>query len=334
MGCRHGLAILINYHDCEVVVWDPLTGQQRRVPFPPGLCNTERVRGWRWHAAVLCADAEDGHVHGDCLWSPFKLVLARGGCSQALACLYESVHGVWGNIVSTATTHVIHPIRPSVLVGDALYWLFSDGGMLAFNVEAQTLGVVEKPGNAHCTGFWSCQPLRIDGGSGLGLAVISKMNIQLWKRKSNCNGVVGWVLMHKTIQLEGMFPREMPRDDNRVLLVGYDEDTNVVVLSTRIGRFMLQLESMQIRKISGRMENGNRLMEFYPYTNFYYTPGRVIAGGDGGPENVNKYLGFSSVCRGTVMLCCGFFCFCMLSSLMWLMLKPMPYIVSRFFRLA
>ncbi|XP_047047131.1 uncharacterized protein LOC124652149 [Lolium rigidum] len=204
--------------------------------------------------------------------------------------------------------------------------------MLVFNVEGQTLGVIQKPGNAHCTGFWSCQPLRIDGGSGLGLAVISKMNIQLWKRKSNCNGVVGWVLMHNTIQLEGMFPREMPRDDNRVLLVGYDEDTNVVVLSTRIGRFMLQLESMQIRKISGRMENGNRLMEFYPYTNFYYTPGRVIAGGDGGAENVKKYLGFSSVCRDAVMLCCGFFCFCMLSSLMWLMLKSMPCVVSRFFR--
>nr|XP_051186049.1 uncharacterized protein LOC127300021 isoform X2 [Lolium perenne] len=273
MGCRHGLAILINAHSCEVVVRDPLTGQQRRVPFPPGLCNNERRgSGWRWHAAVLCTEPEDGHVHGDCLWSPFKLVLVRGRCSRAFACLYESVPGVWGDIVSMATTHAIHPIRPSVLVGDALYWLFSDGAMLAFNVEAQTLGVVEKPGNAHCTGFWSCQPLRTDGGTGLGLAVVSKLSIQLWKRKSNCNGVVGWVLTHKTIQLEGMFPREMPWDDSRVLLVGYDEDTNVIVLSTRIGRFMLQLESMQIRKISGRMENGNRLMEFYPYTNFYYTP--------------------------------------------------------------
>jgi hypothetical protein len=166
---------------------------------------------------------------------------------------------------------VIHPIRPSVLVGDALYWLFSDGGMLAFNVEAQTLGVIQKPENAHCTGFWSCQPLRTDGGSDLGLAVVSKLSIQLWERKSNCNGVVGWVLMHRSIQLEGMFPREMPGDDNRVLLVGYDEDTNAIVLSTMIGNFVLQLESTQIWQISESDPNKNCYMEFYPYTNFYTT---------------------------------------------------------------
>jgi hypothetical protein len=78
-------------------------------------------------------------------------------------------------------------------------------------------------------------------------------------------------MMQKTIQLEGMFSWRMPRDDKWVFLVGYDEDTNVIVLSTMIGNFVLQLESMQIWKISERDPNINCYMEFYPYKNFYTT---------------------------------------------------------------
>uniref|UniRef100_A0ACD5T879 Uncharacterized protein n=1 Tax=Avena sativa TaxID=4498 RepID=A0ACD5T879_AVESA len=331
MGCRHGLAVLINEYEHVVVVWDPLTGQKHRVPFPRGLCNNERGSGWRWHAAVMCAAAEDGHVHGDCFWSPFKLVLACGGYSQAFACLYESISGVWGNIVSTATTPVIHPLRPSVLIGNELYWLFSDGGILAFNIESQTFGVIERPETTHRTGCWSCQPLRTDDG--LGLAVMSKQRIQFWERKSNYNGVVGWVLMQKSIRLEGMFPQKMPRDDKWVLLVGYDEDTNVIVLSTGMGKFMLQLDSLQIKKISGKNDSENRFMEFYPYTNFY-TAGRAIAGGDDRAENVNKYLDLTVHQDTKMALCCRFFRFCTLLLLMWPTLKLMLYVGSRFFRLA
>jgi hypothetical protein len=150
-----------------------------------------------------------------------------------------------------------------------LYWVLSGSGILVFDIESNTLGVLEKPADVHRTGCWSCQLLRTDEGSGLGLAVMSKLSIQLWKRKSNCNAVVGWVPMQKPIQLEDIFPRKMPQDDKWVLLAGYDEVTNVILLSTRIGKFMLQLESMQITKISEKNDSINCFMEFYPYTNFY-----------------------------------------------------------------
>jgi hypothetical protein len=139
------------------------------------------------------------------------------------------------------------PVAPKKKV---LYWVLSGSGILVFDIESNTLGVLEKPADVHRTGCWSCQLLRTDEGSGLGLAVMSKLSIQLWKRKSNCNAVVGWVPMQKPIQLEDIFPRKMPQDDKWVLLAGYDEVTNVILLSTRIGKFMLQLESMQITKIS------------------------------------------------------------------------------------
>jgi hypothetical protein len=71
---------------------------------------------------MLRADAEDGHVHGDCLSGPFRLVLIFGRRIEAFACVYESVSRVWGNIVSTVTNHMVHLIRPSILTGNVLYW--------------------------------------------------------------------------------------------------------------------------------------------------------------------------------------------------------------------
>ncbi|KAK1631071.1 hypothetical protein QYE76_005386 [Lolium multiflorum] len=221
MGCRHGLAVLINDYQHEVIVWDPLTGRQHRVPFPLSrFHNNEKGSTWRWRATVLCADTKDGHVHGDCFLSPFKLVLVCNGymqsSMQSFACLYESVSAVWGNIVSTVTTHEIHPICPNILVGNALYWSLWAGDSLVFDTKKQTLGVIQKPADARITDIRSFQLLRTSDDNGLGLA--------------------------KSIQLEGLFPPGEPYIYKEVRVAGYDEDSNVIVLSTYVGDFMLQLD--------------------------------------------------------------------------------------------
>ncbi|KAF7086352.1 hypothetical protein CFC21_089646 [Triticum aestivum] len=258
VGCRHGLAVLINKCREEVVVSDPLTGRQQRVRFPRG------------------------HVHGDCLSSPFKLFLIRNGDMRTLGSLYDSVSGVWGNIFS-ATTNSICSIRSSIFAGNALCWLISGGAVLVFDLEMQNLSVIEKPAENHVVANSCFQLVRMEDG-GLGLAVLSKLTIQLWVRNTNHDGVVGWVLLQKTIPLDGMFKRRMCSDQKGALFVGYDEDTNVIVLTTMIGNFMLQLDSMQLKHIIKR--NDICFDTFYPYTNFY-TAGRRIAGGDGGAENAN-----------------------------------------------
>ncbi|CAM0948251.1 unnamed protein product [Alopecurus aequalis] len=266
LDCRHGLVVLIDECVHEVVVWDPLTGQQHRVPFPPMLRNAKKGIVWVWHAAVLCVDPDDGHVRGDCFSSPFKLVLMCGGQTEAFACLYEPASGVWGNIVSMVTTDLINPVRPSVLIGNTLFWLLRGGGVLAFDVERQTLDVIEKPVDAHVTGCLSLQLLRTND-SGLGFAVMSKLGIQLWKRSINSHGIVGWVLQPKVIQLEGLFPRGMRSKHKGAAMMGYDEESNVIVLGTYIGDFMLQLESIQFERISFRNCWNNKM--HYPYRNFY-----------------------------------------------------------------
>jgi hypothetical protein len=96
---------------------------------------------------------------------------------------------------------------------------------------------------------------------------LSKLTILLWERKSNYDGVIGWVMLQKTITMKGLFPRRMPSYDKLVYLSGYDEDTNAIVLTTETGNFTLQLDSAQIRHIIKRDYICDNT--FYPYTNFY-----------------------------------------------------------------
>jgi hypothetical protein len=266
-GCRHGLAVLVNDRGREAVVWDPLTGQRRRhrVPFRPGLCGSISETFWLWHPAVMCADAEDGHVHGDCFASPFKFILMCQGPTQAFTCVYSSASGMWGNVISTATAHRVLS-RPGVLVGNSVYWLFrGGGGVLVFDFETQSLGVIDKPADVHGADWWCAQLLRAGDDGSLGLADLSMASIQLWKRQSNSYGVVEWVLMRKTIQLEGLFPGRTIFKD--AFMVGYDEDSNEIVLASLSGVIMLQIGSMKVRTVYKRYSVDNKI--FYPYRNFY-----------------------------------------------------------------
>ncbi|XBH67514.1 hypothetical protein VPH35_095882 [Triticum aestivum] len=267
VDCRHGLAVLINESRREIVVWDPLTDQQRALAFAQELDddNGKRYR----HAAVLCADPEDGHVHGDCLSSPFKVALISVGRMHASACLYKSESHRWGDIVSTTTRDNICLVRPSILAGNTLCWLVGCV-ILEFDFEREAVRAIEAPAEVWIsyTDYWSLQLLRTEDGS-LRLAVLSKqkLSIQLWERKLSYDGVASWELLQKTIPLELLFPWRMCSGHERVLMVGCNEDTSVIVLSTVIGDFLLQIEPTQIRKISKRNYMCRKI--FYPYTNFY-----------------------------------------------------------------
>ena len=143
--------------------------------------------------------------------SPFKLVFACHDAkhTKASVCIYESKSGVWGDIISTATTDVISWYRPSILVGNALCWLLNGGNIFEFDFEKQTLVVIDKLADTHAaacdygaSSHASFQILRgEDNGIGLTVLSLSKPSIQLWVRKSNYDGVVSWVLQN-TVQLD------------------------------------------------------------------------------------------------------------------------------------
>ncbi|XBI68897.1 hypothetical protein VPH35_048043 [Triticum aestivum] len=192
MGCCHGLSVLIDTNKHDTVVWDPLTGKEHILAFPP-VFHSMRTNS-TWHGVVLCVDAEDGHVHADCFSSPFKLA----SCS-----LYDSASSIWGNIFSVTIANKISATSHSILVGNTLCWLICGGEVLVFDFEMQSLVVIKTSVENHVTN----------------------------DRKSNCDGIDEWVLLRKTIPLDEMLPRRISYG----FFVGYDEDTNLVVLYTMIG---------------------------------------------------------------------------------------------------
>jgi hypothetical protein len=131
---------------------------------------------------------------------------------------------------------------PAMLVGDSLYWQFTGSlisGILEFNLERQSLAVIRVP--VHVNHGWF-SIMRKEGG-GLGLVSISGFTAQLWKWKTDSDGVASW-LLRRTIELDKLLSLDQ-KDHEHILIRGYAEENNMVLISTTIGLFVVQLQSLQ-----------------------------------------------------------------------------------------
>ncbi|VAI34438.1 unnamed protein product [Triticum turgidum subsp. durum] len=264
--CHHGLALFLNKKQPEAVVWNPISGHQHRVAFPPEFGDARERE--ILCAAVLCAAGDDdpGHVHGDCGLSSFKLALVRGGQDHASlsVCLYKSKSGLWGNVISTTKDWytLFYWRKSSVLIGNALYWWCCqiEGCILEFDFKMQKLVTIEKPVDGGCSNY---QIMRTEESS-LGLIILTELTMQLWERKVSSDDVATWVLQ-KTIELTKHL---WPRQSVQVFwtrIHGYEEDHNVIFLGTSSGSFMIQLDSMQF---NNRFQFKS-IFTHFPYTSFY-----------------------------------------------------------------
>ncbi|TVU18989.1 hypothetical protein EJB05_35112, partial [Eragrostis curvula] len=259
LGCRHGLALLLDWALLEAVVWDPITGRQHCIEFPPEFkVDTEN---YFYNGAVLGPagdnDGDDRH---------FRLVLVRAHIQGMLAsaCLYESKSGKWGSITSTAVPST-NLFESSVLVGNALYWLLSrSNDLLKFDLDRQALTVIQKlAGAANSTDLSCFQVLRTHNGE-LGLAVLSEHTLRVWRSIVSSDGVVRWVL-RKTVDLGKLLSLTTGSNTCPATITGFDEDSNVMFLCTSVDFFMIQLESMKFTKL---LKN-TVIYSCYPYTSFY-----------------------------------------------------------------
>uniref|UniRef100_A0A0E0B7D1 F-box domain-containing protein n=1 Tax=Oryza glumipatula TaxID=40148 RepID=A0A0E0B7D1_9ORYZ len=262
LGCRHGLAFLLNRPRLEALVWDPVTGRRRAVAFPPefAINQGDFVRG----GAVLCAAAADDdhvHVHGDC---PFKLALLfiDNGRTQISVCLYESECGTWGDIASTAlVTQWTSSVGTSTMVG---------------NILSVIGGLAHVPDNSRPSSSFIL-PME---GSKLGIGILSGQRIRLWERMANSE----WLLW-RTLELEKILSLKPQAEPWRPVVLGFAEESNVVFVLTAIGVFMIQLDSLQFRNLF----ESNFVTSFYPYTSFYTAaflnmaegPGEASTGAEG-----------------------------------------------------
>ena len=89
-------------------------------------------------------------------------------------------------------------------------------------------------------------------------------NIQMWQRKVNCNGVGTWVLL-KTTEMHDIHGLPPPARRGMELIRGYAEDADEIFLYLDGTVYMVQLKSMQSKRIYGTDGDFN----FYPFMSFY-----------------------------------------------------------------
>ncbi|XP_044962977.1 F-box protein At5g03970 [Hordeum vulgare subsp. vulgare] len=267
LGCRHGLVLVFNEPKNQILVWDPVTGDQHCVDVPPVVAI--HAKKTRMNGAVLRA-AGDGDQH-------FRVVLTVADNDdkqhrRVLACVYSSETGAWGDLLSAQlpsgvpvsdSPALVSTYMRAVLIGDSLYWRLAGifYGILEFDLEKQSLAVIPVPVHILEEGhLFSIMPAE---GGGLGLLLPTDgCSIQLWKRKTDCDGVASWWL-GRTIELDKLL--SLNSEENSIMIQGAMGGNNVVLVWTHHMLFTVHLESLQFNKLSGYYP----LHQYHPFERVY-----------------------------------------------------------------
>ncbi|KAF8673383.1 hypothetical protein HU200_048946 [Digitaria exilis] len=236
LGCRHGRVLLLedtsgnNKVFNSLIVCDPVTGGHVRLVIPPEFTDIT-ING-----TVLCAVGdEEGHVHGACHWTPFKVVLVAMSRNdrRPMACIYSS---------------------ETDLEDDDDY---IGVGILELNLDRQTLTVLKGPPNANSS--LSRIIKATDGGVGFATLSYPSSRLRVW-HCCNVNGrdIATWVLV-KTVDLHR----------RRGFILGYDEDDGVIFIHVGSSLFMIQLDSMKFTRHYERTERGLQ-STCHPFRSFYH----------------------------------------------------------------
>jgi hypothetical protein len=268
LGCRHGRVLVLHPRCREVLVCDPITGDQLRIALPPEF-DKGYIRTYMTEGAVLCADRVQGHVHGGCHASPFKVVLVHILLKgfRATARVYSSETGTWSNLISApeqCRSIIVNFHRPSTLVGGSLYWwLYSsddDMEILEFAIGSQTLMVIDRPPVQKLSTYRSQIIQGEDGG--VGVAVLSYLSLQTWDRKVGFGGEVAttWVL-RKTVNLQ-LVPNMRATQSE---IVGYVEEEDAILVRFSKNVFIVRLDSTKANKLCEYID----MNSYHPFTSFY-----------------------------------------------------------------
>ncbi|KAF7034786.1 hypothetical protein CFC21_045757 [Triticum aestivum] len=276
LGCRHGLVLLLESDG--FIVWDPITSEHRRIDVPEAF-----EMSWYFYGAVLCAAADQGHMHGSCHSRPFNLVLmapCQGSQSDGppIACVYSSETGLWGDLISTTDRCEFVHCNRGILVGNVLYWSSKSvsaesnyldldelaDDIIEFDLDSQSLALIKGPRGLNYS--TTHQIIQLEDGD-LGLAILSHGRFEMWQRKVSCQGGATWFLQ-KTLDIDSILglPSQVEESSMRkVEILGYDEDNGVMFLFLDTNVYMLQVMSMQSRKLHQSRYANN----CHPFTSFY-----------------------------------------------------------------
>ncbi|XBH60576.1 hypothetical protein VPH35_115159 [Triticum aestivum] len=204
----------------------------------------------------------------------FQVVLVGSERKQprrAIACVYSSDTGLWGDLISAPLPFdgfFVFTSEPAVLAGDCLHWsIFTAGSppsTLGFDLDGQSLALELLPGDMYTPGRFAVTVIRAESG-GMGFLLLSGFTAQLWSMETDGDGVVIWE-PRRIIELDkllGLNSKKQPPQ-----MIGYAEENNLVFLWTVVGVFMVHLQSLQLKKISKATIGSH----YHPFETVY-TPG-------------------------------------------------------------
>ncbi|CAN6299815.1 unnamed protein product [Urochloa humidicola] len=269
LGCRHGRALLRSRPGwLQLLVWDPMTGHR----------NCVRLSRLGAHVKECSATVLGDPVGMARREGSFRVAFVFTGSGRASACVYSSETGAWGRLIRAEAPCNDVSVKPSALVGDAVYWFLDDGSILELHLGKESLALVEPPPHAQSLYLSNIQLMESEVGV-LGFAGVTQnsCSLHLWAREAGHDGTANWVL-RTAIKLAWFAVPEavvswiilMPP----IKIIGVDEGSKFAFLQTIFGIFMLSLDAVLLEKVSDVA-----LMEFVrPYSSFY------VAGGAGGGE--------------------------------------------------
>jgi hypothetical protein len=95
----------------------------------------------------------------------------------------------------------------------------------------------------------------------VGFAMLSYPSLQMWDMKDDCGGGVAAWVPRKTMNLD-LVPNMRATEAS---IVGYAEDDDAILIKLNDNVFMVQLESMQSRKLFDCFVRH----QYHPFTSFY-----------------------------------------------------------------
>ncbi|KAK1680536.1 hypothetical protein QYE76_041406 [Lolium multiflorum] len=278
LDCRHGLVLLVNRESLQFLIWDPVTGEQCLVSIHPlHRNNGEKLSVYK--GMVRCVNRDQGHVHGHCHSGPFQVALVVGPFGRRYresVCVYSSATGTWSHAVSTelpsqVTRIISEPMKRQktlmTLVDDSLYCLNRGSTwrcIIEYDFVSHSLAKIKLPPDAiaHSDCVFTLMPAE-DGG--LGLVIVSNFRAQLWKREADCDGAAVWV-PGRIIKLDKL---RSAAGTSSLIIVGFAEDNNVMLVWTATGVFMVDIQSTKIEKLCNNSDQQDFPDGFYPLASFY-----------------------------------------------------------------
>ncbi|VAI40316.1 unnamed protein product [Triticum turgidum subsp. durum] len=275
--CRHGRVLLRdNWAPTHLVVWDPMTGRQRKLKVPTSMGYVNGA------TALFCAAS--GCDHHACHAGPFQVVFLGLDMTDDDNCVAHArvsspVTGDWSKSFSDVewsdmcsslqlAPDALIDSMPSILVENTLHFMLTHDdddsvNILKYDLSSNCLSLIDAPlSGAIISG--STILMSMEDGS-LGFAHVDKVTLNIWSRQLDANGIASWN-MCRVVELMNLIPIQNPT--KRLKLIGSMEGSDIIFITADLGIYEVNIKTLQWKKLWKR----EKFRYLIPYMSFYNPP--------------------------------------------------------------